>query len=104
MKRAHGKEFASVAEQRRFEASGKHLEQVVHEDCFVRHTDKDGNTHVQHHRVWNRDRFAQALARAAAQVGGKARAEVITEGQYRTGLKTEELRGARADNPSRRRR
>jgi hypothetical protein len=77
---------------------------VVFEDCYVRHTGKDGDVHVREHRVWCRDLFAQNLARAATSVGGKAKAELLTEAQYHRERELAERKSARADNPANRRR
>lgn len=57
---------------------------LVCRDIYMRHTDKKGNTYVQEHRVWDAERFLAARAADAAKEGGKARAEQITEEQYRT--------------------
>lgn len=59
----------------------QHPEHKV-EDVFVRHTDKDGRTHVEEHRVWNRELFLKSLARGAVQAGGEAKAEAITREQF----------------------
>lgn len=53
------------------------------ESVYVRHTDKDGRSFVEEHRVWNRAIFMQARARDAAKVGGEAKVELLTEEQYR---------------------
>jgi hypothetical protein len=58
-------------------------ETLVVRDVYVRHTDKAGRRHVQVHRCWDAPRFLRALADAAVKVGGKARAEQITEAQYK---------------------
>jgi hypothetical protein len=54
---------------------------MVGSDVYVRHTDKDGTSFVQHHRAWDVDRFLKLLAKAALEAGGKA--EAITEEQFR---------------------
>lgn len=55
---------------------------LVGVDVYVRHTDINGRSHVEHHRAWDRDLFLKSLARAAAGVGGEAKAEALTEEQY----------------------
>jgi len=61
----------------------KHAGALEVRDVYVRHTDKEGRRHVQAHRCWDTPRFLRALADAAVKVGGKARAEQVTEAQYK---------------------
>lgn len=64
---------------------------MVGYDLHLRHTDKEGRSHVQQHRVWDGARFMTAQQAAAANVNAdqpadaprKARVEQITEDQYR---------------------
>ncbi|OWG18286.1 hypothetical protein KDK82_1765 [Delftia sp. K82] len=56
-------------------------------DIYVRHTGKEGNSYVNQHRVWDADRFIAAQQAEAAKAGGKAKAEQITEEQYRAARK-----------------
>lgn len=51
-------------------------------DQYMRYTDKDGATHVEHHRVVAGGRFAQSQADEYAKLGGKAKAEPISREQY----------------------
>jgi len=51
-------------------------------DLYARHTDKDGKTFVQEHRVWNRDRFVRMAHERAAEIGGKSKFEQISKHQY----------------------
>jgi len=65
--------------------------EMVARDIFVRHTATDGNSFVQQHRVWDAERFMAARHADAAKLNGevkgdaprKAKAEQITEDQYR---------------------
>ncbi len=60
-------------------------------DIWVRHTSTTGSSHVQHHRVWDAQRFIDARAKDAAEVNAKqkdgeprlARVEQITEEQFK---------------------
>lgn len=60
-------------------------------DLWMRHTGTDGKSYVQHHRVWDRERFTNEQQKAARDVNEKldagkprlAKAEPITEDQYR---------------------
>lgn len=57
-------------------------------DLFMRHTNTDGKSHVQQHRVWDKQRFLDARSADAAQLNAKegskkAKAEHITQDQYR---------------------
>ncbi len=64
---------------------------MVCRDLFMRHTDTNGHSWVQCHRVWNAQRFIAAQAAAAAQLNAAvkgdaprlAKAEQITEEAYR---------------------
>jgi hypothetical protein len=58
-------------------------EALITRDVFARHTDKDGNTYVEQHRVWDADLFFNAHRAHAAREGGKADIQQITEDQYR---------------------
>jgi hypothetical protein len=63
---------------------------LIGRDIFVRHTDKDGHSSVQQHRVWDAERFIASLQAATAKVnadergGGTrlAKATQITHDQY----------------------
>lgn len=65
--------------------------EMVGFDLFIRHTDTDGNSVVRMHRVWDKERFIAArqdeAASENAKVKGdkprKARADHITEDQYK---------------------
>lgn len=65
--------------------------EMVARDIFVRHTATDGTSTVQQHRVWDAERFMATrqadAAKLNAEVKGeaprKAKAEQITEDQYR---------------------
>lgn len=61
-------------------------------DVFARHTDTNGASHVQSHRVWDADRFFGARQTEAASANAQAikkgepalaKVEQITEQQYR---------------------
>lgn len=51
-------------------------------DIYLRHTDKNGKSYVQEHRVWDADRFVASQVGAAVKEGGKAFAQQITREQY----------------------
>lgn len=59
-------------------------------DVHLRHTNTDGKSYVQSHRVWNKDRFMVANEQAVAKLNAerkpgesrKAKVEQITEEQY----------------------
>ncbi len=53
----------------------------VGRDVYLRHTDKDGNQHVQMHRAWDAEKFVQSQADAARKVGGMV--QQLTEAQFR---------------------
>jgi hypothetical protein len=55
----------------------------VGRDIYLRHTDKNGKSYVQQHRVWDAGRFVAAQLAAAVNEGGKAFVQQITEDQYR---------------------
>lgn len=55
---------------------------IVGADQYMRYTDKEGKSHVEHHRVIAGGRFAQNQI-DAAKIGGKSKAEVIDEATYR---------------------
>jgi len=65
--------------------------EMVARDIFVRHTATDGTSTVQQHRVWDADRFMATRQADAAKLNAdvkgeaprKAKAEQITEDQYR---------------------
>lgn len=40
-------------------------------DIWVKYTDKDGNSHTSHHRVWDVGLFLTAREAEAAKTGGK---------------------------------
>lgn len=52
-------------------------------DIYLRHTDEKGNSYVQCHRAWDKDKFLTSQMDAALKVGGKAFVQQITEEQYR---------------------
>lgn len=56
----------------------------VGRDIYLRHTDKDGKSYVQQHRVWDADRFITSQMEAALKVGGKAMVQQLTREQYAT--------------------
>lgn len=68
------------------------MDTIICRDIYIRHTDTDGHSAVQCHRVWDAERFVAAQYQNAAALnlkaddGGKrlAKAEQITEGQYRS--------------------
>jgi hypothetical protein len=39
-------------------------------DIYLRHTDKDGESHVQEHRVWDAERFLSSQQAAASKEKG----------------------------------
>uniref|UniRef100_A0A6M3KGR7 Uncharacterized protein n=1 Tax=viral metagenome TaxID=1070528 RepID=A0A6M3KGR7_9ZZZZ len=56
---------------------------------WMRYTSNDGKTHVMEHQVWDKDRFLSSKADDAAKErarakDGQAKAEQITEDQYRS--------------------
>lgn len=51
-------------------------------DVYARHTNKDGASYVDYHRVWSAQRFFEARAAEAAKLGGKAKCEQITKDTY----------------------
>lgn len=57
-------------------------ELMIGRDIYMRHTDKDGKSYVQEHRVWNADRFVEAQLDEALKLGGKAMVQQITHEQY----------------------
>jgi hypothetical protein len=65
--------------------------ELVARDIYLRHTATNGTSYVQHHRVWDADRFIAAQKSAAEKLNRdtaadqprKAKAEQITETQYR---------------------
>lgn len=61
-------------------------------DIYLRHTATDGKSYVREHRVWDAARFVASQQAAAEKLNAdtpagqprKAKAEQITETQYRT--------------------
>jgi hypothetical protein len=47
-------------------------ETLTARDIYMRHTDKDGRSYVQEHRVWAAARFVESQRVAAAKVNGSA--------------------------------
>lgn len=56
-------------------------------DLYLKHTDKEGRSHVQQHRVWDASLFVQTQDRAARELGGKAAIELSTEEDYKKALR-----------------
>lgn len=60
-------------------------------DIYVRHTDTNGKSHVEQHRVWDRDRFIASRQADASQANAKvegdgkrlAKVELITAEQFK---------------------
>lgn len=59
--------------------------ELITYDLYLRHTDKDGNSHVTCHRVWDGERFYESQLKAAKKIGGRSDVKLITEAQYRSG-------------------
>jgi hypothetical protein len=57
--------------------------EMVGLDVWLRHTDKDGRSHVMQHRCWDRERFVQSQRDAARKQGGLADVQQITPEQYK---------------------
>jgi hypothetical protein len=55
---------------------------MVCHDLYLRHTDKEGNTVIVEHRVWDSELFIAAQQAAAAKEGGKSAVEVVTRDDY----------------------
>lgn len=62
----------------------KPLDTLVTHDMFLKHTDKDGASHVQCHRVWDGERFFAARFDECKRIGGKASVEMVSEAFYRS--------------------
>lgn len=61
-------------------------------DLYMRYTDKEGASHVMHHRVWDGARFVRARQEEHAKEGG--RAERITRDQYEQGRRAKTVGSA----------
>lgn len=65
---------------------------LIGRDIYLRHTDPQGKSFVQEHRVWDADRFIASQQQAAKKLNADqkpdaprlAKVEQITPDQYRT--------------------
>lgn len=55
------------------------LEETAH-DLYLRHTDKNGKSRIECHRVWDAAKFLEATDKAARHEGGSI--SVVTPVEY----------------------
>lgn len=51
-------------------------------EIYVKHTSKNGSSHVQTHRVWDAERFMAARSAEARKEGGQAAVQQLTHEQF----------------------
>ena len=58
-------------------------EELVTYDMYLKHIDKEGQSRLQYHRVWDGERFFASQFEAAKREGGKSSVEMVSEAVYK---------------------